>query len=120
MERGAVTVENSWVRVFFKTDVYMVEAMINKGLANEQKIEVPVRVDQKAVLSPDELKTLEEEDIQLDAGEPVFRVTGEPVAEEVSPGAGHTIYYIYIAAAVLAALILGTILIIRRRAIKHK
>lgn len=122
VDRGAVTVENSWVREFWniKTDVYMVEAMINKGLANEQKIAVPVRVDQKAVLSPDELKALEEEDIRLDAGEPQARITAQkgapvqlvqPVPDGSRNGINITGYYI----AALALLGMAGIALLARR-----
>lgn len=116
----AITIEDGWVREYRNVgvDVYMVAAVVDKGLATERKVQLPVRVDQKVVLSDADLAALEEEDNALAPEEPVFRVTGDPVAEEVSPGAGNTNYYI--AAAVLAALILGTTLITRRRAIKHK
>lgn len=110
-------------------DLYMVEAIVDKGLASERKVQLPVRVDQKVVLSEADLALLEEEDAALAPEEPVARIMiaegGEPVEEtapvadltdDMSPGAGRTIYYI--AAAALAALLLGTTLIIRRRASK--
>ena len=54
----AITIEDGWLREFFnvKVEVYMLEAVIDQGLASELKIQVPGRVDEKVVLTADELK----------------------------------------------------------------
>jgi len=129
VERGAVTVENSWVREFWniKTEVYMVEAVINKGLPNEQKAEVPVRVDQKVVLSPEEFKALvlEEESARPDEGEPQARILtaqdlaaqeSAPVLPDVMPERqGSNINTVYYTASLALLALAGMALVFRRR-----
>jgi hypothetical protein len=118
----AVTIADGFVREYWNVgvDVYNVVALIDEGLATETRVEVPVRVDRKAVLSASELTALEEEDNALAPAEPVFRITaaegGEPAADEALSGAGNTIYYI--TGAALVATLLGVMLVVRRRA--HK
>lgn len=123
----AVTVEDGWVREFWNmgVDVYMAEAVINSGLPSEQKVQVPVRVDQKAVLTAEDLKALEEEDQRLAPSEPQARIlkasaesvpaiTAAPVDAE-QPAANYTNYYIA-GAALLVVLAGMTVLFVRRRA----
>jgi len=118
----AVTIADSWVREYWNVgvDVYNVVAIIDEGLATETKVEVPVRVDRKAVLSAAELTALEEEDTALAPEEPVMRIMAaegdEPAAEETLSGSGNTIYYI--TGAALMAIILGVTLAVRRKARK--
>lgn len=118
----AVTIADGWVREYWNVgvDVYNVVAVIDEGLATETKVEVPVRVDRKAVLSAADLTALEAEDTALAPEEPVFRIMaaegGEPVADEALPGSGNTIYYI--TGAALVATLLSVMLVVRRRA--HK
>lgn len=121
----AITIEGSWLREFWnsKVDVYMVEALINKGTDSSQKVEVPVRVDQKLVLSSAELSALEEEDRNLAPAEPQARILAAeqqpeaipaPVRDTSLPAADYTGYYLT-AAALLAILGVGS-LAIRRKA----
>ncbi|MBT9173272.1 MAG: hypothetical protein DDT21_01666 [Syntrophomonadaceae bacterium] len=121
----AIIVESAWLREFWniKVDVYMVEAVVNKGLASERKVEVPVRVDQKLVLSPAELSALEEEDRKLAPAEPQMRIlTAEqqpevivaPAQDASLPAADYTGYYLT-AAAMLTILGFGS-LAMRRKA----
>lgn len=86
IDAGAITIEDAWVREFFnaKVDVYMVDATIDKGLVTEEKLQVFVRVDTKAVLSEAELAYLVEEDNSLAPDEPAMRILTVPG----EPGAG--------------------------------
>ena len=72
----AITIDDAWLREFFnlKADVYMVEATIDKGLSTERKIQIPVRVDTKAILSEADFALLVEEDNALAPDEPVMRI----------------------------------------------
>jgi len=76
IDAGAITIDDAWLREFFnvKVDVYMVEATIDKGLATEQKIQIPVRVDTKTVLSEADFALLTEEDNAQAPEEPVMRI----------------------------------------------
>ncbi|MBS3886772.1 MAG: hypothetical protein KGZ56_06925 [Dethiobacter sp.] len=124
----AITIEDGWLREFFniKVEVYMLEAVIDQGLASEQKIQVPVRVDQKVVLTADELKALEDEDNKLapsDPQEQTFRATGAP-AEESEPtpandtaaapvaAPNNTAYYTI---ALVSAALIGALAILKMR-----
>lgn len=126
IEAGAVTIEEGWVREFRNAgvDVYMVEAIVDKGLAGERKVQLPVRVDQKIVISEAELAALEEEDNTLAADEPQVRITttaeGEPVAEAEDLASGNGKAFYYGTALALAALLTGTALIFRQRAKRAK
>lgn len=126
-DAAAINIEDGWVREFWnaKVEVYMVEAVIDQGLASEQKILVPVRVDQKTVLTAEELKALEEEDNKLAPSEPQARIlTAEdaPVEDTSAPATDtaaapvaapdNTVYY-GIALALVA--LIGTIAILRMR-----
>lgn len=120
----AITIEDGWVREFWNVgvDVYMVEAVVNKGLADERKIQLPVRVDRKEVLSGAALLALEEEDRALAPAEPVFRVMAaegnDAAAEELQQPSGSGSTVLYVSAAALAALLTGAALFIRRRTSK--
>jgi hypothetical protein len=97
IDTASITINEAWLREFFnlKVDVYMVEATIDKGLATEQKIQIPVRVDTKAVLSEADLALLVEEDNAQAPDEPVMRimtatdtaVTNEQPADQTPPDA---------------------------------
>jgi len=84
IDAGAITIDDAWLREFFnvKVDVYMVEATIDKGLATEQKIQIPVRVDTKAVLSEADFALLTEEDNALAPDEPVMRIMSATVEDK--------------------------------------
>jgi len=120
----AITIEDGWVREYWnvEVDVYMVVAVVDKGLATERKLEIPVRVDRKAVLGADELAALEAEDNALAPEEPVARILmaegSEAAAEETAAGAGNVTPYIL--AAALAAILVSAALIVRRKAAKGK
>lgn len=128
VEAAAITIEDAWVREFWnaKVDVYMVEATVDKGLTTQQKIQVPVRVDQKVVLTDTELNALQEEDNRFAPNETVIRAMSgtqtksEPVAAEdavteVTPGANNMFYYVV--AVGLAVLLATATLLIRRKAL---
>ena len=72
----AITIDDAWLREFFnlKVDVYMIEATIDQGLSTERKIQIPVRVDTKAILSEADFALLVEEDSALAPDEPVMRI----------------------------------------------
>lgn len=76
IDAAAITIDEAWLQEFFnvKVDVYMIEATIDKGLATEQKIQIPVRVDTKAILSEADFALLVEEDNALAPAEPVMRI----------------------------------------------
>lgn len=124
IDAGAITIEDGWVREFWNAgvDVYMVEAIVDKGLAGERKVQLPVRVDQKAVISEAELAALEEEDNTLAPDEPQVRIMtaaeGEPAAEAEDLASGSSKAFYYSTALALAVLLTGTALIFRRRAKK--
>jgi len=84
IDAGAITIDDAWLREFFnvKVDVYMVEATIDKGLATEQKIQIPVRVDTKAVLSEADFALLTEEDNAQAPEEPVMRIMSATVEDK--------------------------------------
>lgn len=84
IDAASITIDDAWLREFFnvKVDVYMVEATIDKGLATEQKIQIPVRVDTKAVLSEADLALLTEEDNALAPEEPVMRIMSATVEDK--------------------------------------
>lgn len=124
---AAITVEDGWLREFWnvKVEVYMVEAVIDKGLASEQKIQVPVRVDQKAVLTADELKALEGEDNRLAPSDPQARIMSAPTTPAENSGAApatdtaaapvtpnNTAYY---GMALVLVVLIGTVAILRMR-----
>jgi len=125
----AITINEAWLRELFnlKLDVYMVEATIDQGLSTERKIQIPVRVDTKAILSEADFALLVEEDNALAPDEPVARImtatVEEPVAEdlsvaedaEVSNPGGNTV--LFVSAILLAVAVLaGGYAVIRRRA----
>ncbi|MBS3950301.1 MAG: hypothetical protein KGZ53_06535 [Peptococcaceae bacterium] len=126
-DAAAITIENGWLREFWnvKVEVYMVEAVIDQGLASEQKIQVPVRVDQKAILTAEELKALEEEDNKLAPSDPQARILmaeSEPVEEVPAPATDsaaapvaapdNTVYY---GIALVLAALMGTVAVLRMR-----
>jgi len=84
IDAGAITIDDAWLREFFnvKVDVYMVEATIDKGLATEQKIQIPVRVDTKTVLSEADFALLTEEDNAQAPEEPVMRIMSATVEDK--------------------------------------
>jgi len=84
IDAGAITIDDAWLREFFnvKVDVYMVEATIDKGLATEQKIQIPVRVDTKTVLSEADFALLAEEDNAQAPEEPVMRIMTATVEDK--------------------------------------
>lgn len=104
----SITIIEGWVREFWnvKVDVYMIEAIIDKGLATEKKVQVPVRVDQKVVLNEAELAVLDENDKNLASSDPQIRImtatdlTGESAKDEQKT---NVVYYM-VAAVVLAGL----------------
>ncbi|MBT9167063.1 MAG: hypothetical protein DDT19_00387 [Syntrophomonadaceae bacterium] len=120
----AITIEDGWLREFWnvKVEVYMVEAIIDRGLASEQKIQVPVRVDQKTVLTVDELKALEEEDNKLAPTDPQARIlTTEnaplekavPATDTDSATAPNNTTYFGIA--LISAALIGAMAVLRMR-----
>ena len=121
-EADAIIIEDGWVREYWniKVDVYMVEAVIDKGLATEQRVQVPVRVDAKAVLADAELKALEEQDNSLASDEPQARILSveeekiTPVMAEETPKPNNPAYIAMTVA--LVALLGGARLRVRRRA----
>ncbi|HSW35827.1 MAG TPA: LPXTG cell wall anchor domain-containing protein [Candidatus Limnocylindrales bacterium] len=133
IEPAAITITDGWVREFWnaKIDVYMIEAVINSGLATEQKIQVRVRVDQKIVLTDDEFNALEAEDERLAPAEPQGRVfvttteiepnapeadDGSLALESTDTGEASTPYILVFAAlAVILMAVLGTSLLRKRR-----
>lgn len=116
----AIEISDGWVREFWNAgvDVYMVVAVVDGGLATERELQIPVRVDQKVVLSDAEFAALEEEDKALEPEEPVARILAvegdEALAEDTSNEAGSTVYYL--SAAALAAMLLSAVLYLRRKA----
>jgi len=87
IDASAITINETWLRELFslKVDVYMVIAVIDQGLPTEQRVEVPVRVDTKAVLSESELAQLIEEDKAMTPDEPIMRAMSLEVdTEEVT------------------------------------
>ncbi len=87
IDAAALTIDDAWLREFFnvKVDVYMIEATIDKNLSTEQKIQIPVRVDTKTVLSEADFAMLAEEDNALAPEEPVMRIMSvgdEPVSSD--------------------------------------
>lgn len=112
----AIYIQEGWVRSLWGigVDVYMVVTVINKGLATEREIQVPVRVDQKIVLSEAEMTALVNEDYALDSNQQVARaLTLEDSAEQPAETAGNTIYYL-IAGGAAILLLLGTGFAIKR------
>ncbi len=124
IDATAITIEDGWLREFWnvKVEVYMVEAIIDRGLASEQKIQVPVRVDQKAVLTTDELKVLEEEDNKLAPTDPQARIlmTESTPLEEAVPATdtdfaaapNNTTYF---GIAIVSAALIGAMAVLRMR-----
>jgi hypothetical protein len=136
----AIDIQEGWVQEYWNigVDVYNVVAVIDKGLATERKVQIPVRVDRKVVLSDAELVALEKEDKALAPDEPVMRIllapdeagTGnqpveQPGAEPAQAAAnysaaeaaqaetaGYTIYYL--AAGAITLLLMGTAYALRR------
>lgn len=110
----AITIDNSWVREFWnlKVDVYLIEAVIDQGMAGEQKIQVPVRVDQKAVLTPADFQALEEEDNRIAASEPQARILK---ANQEAVPAETTNYTAYYATALVLVALAGMMAIMRMR-----
>jgi hypothetical protein len=84
IDAASITVDEAWLREFFnvKVDVYMVEATIDKGLATEQKIQIPVRVDTKTALSEADFALLTEQDNALAPEEPVMRIMSATVEDK--------------------------------------
>ncbi len=87
IDAATITIDDAWLREFFnvKVDVYMIEATIDKNLSTEQKIQIPVRVDTKTVLSEADFAMLAEEDNALAPEEPVMRIMSvgdEPVSSD--------------------------------------
>jgi hypothetical protein len=76
----AIDIQEGWVQEYWNigVDVYNVLAVIDKGLATERKIQIPVRVDQKIVLSDTEMTALKEEDKALAPEQPVMRILMAP------------------------------------------
>lgn len=76
VDKDSVSIEDGWVRELFhiKVDIYMIEATLNKGNADEQKLQIPVRVDTKSVLSEADFALLVEEDAAQTPDEPIARV----------------------------------------------
>ncbi|MBS3900118.1 MAG: hypothetical protein KGZ54_05845 [Dethiobacter sp.] len=120
----AIAIEDGWLREFWnaKVEVYMVEAVIDRGLASEQKVQVPVRVDQKTVLTADELKALEAEDNRLAPEDPQARIlmtenapTAEPVRATDTDLAADPSNTIYFGIALVSAALIGALAILRMR-----
>lgn len=123
-DTSAITIEEGWLREFWnvKVEVYMLEAVIDRGMTSEQKIQVPVRVDQKTILTADELKALEEEDNKLAPADPQARImmAENTPAEEPAPAAArdsaaapsNTTYF---GIALVSAALIGAIAILRIR-----
>lgn len=126
IDADAITIDEAWLREFFnlKVDVYMIETTIDQGLSTEQKIQIPVRVDTKLVLSEDDLAKLTEEDNALSTGEPIARTMSITVEEDAdvaadtilteTPVTGNN-FILYIAGAILVAAILGGAFIFAKR-----
>lgn len=119
----AISIEEGWLREVWnaKVEVYMVEAVIDRGLTSEQKVQVPVRVDQKTVLTADELKALEAEDNRLAPEDPQARIMmTESAPEEPAPAAGTDLSTapsntLYISIALFSAALIGAFAIPRMR-----
>jgi hypothetical protein len=77
---AAIDIQEGWVQEYWNTgvEVYNVVAVIDKGLATERKIQIPVRVDQKVVLSDAEMTALKEKDKALAPEQPVMRILMAP------------------------------------------
>ncbi|MBT9131382.1 MAG: hypothetical protein DDT42_01679 [candidate division WS2 bacterium] len=110
IQPGAVSITDSWVREFWnvKVDVYMVVAIIDRGLPTEKKVQLPVRVDQKVVLTDAELKALEEQDNSLATSDPQIRI----LAVEQVTKPNYTPYYVL---GIVLVGLLGTAAFIRMR-----
>lgn len=116
----SITIIEGWVREFWnvKVDVYMIEAIIDKGLATEKKVQVPVRVDQKVVLNEAELAVLDENDKNLASSDPQIRImtatdlTGESAKDDQKT---NVVYYM-----VAAAVLIGLASIAGFKILRHK
>lgn len=71
---------DGWVQTYWNisVDVYMVTAVIDRGLATEREVQIPVRVDQKVVLSDAEVAVLKEQDAAMTPDEPIMRALAVP------------------------------------------
>lgn len=129
----SITINDAWLREFFniKVDVYMIEAVIDQGLATERKIQIPVRVDTKAMLTEADLALLAEEDNAQAPDEPVMRIMtatdmatteapldpqGQPVAEDAaaSQSEDNTVFYMG-ALLLITAILVGGYTVMRRK-----
>lgn len=77
---AAIVIQEGWVQEYWNTgvEVYNVVAVIDKGLATERVVQIPVRVDQKVVLSDAEMTALKEKDKALAPEQPVMRIMMAP------------------------------------------
>lgn len=115
-----IIIEDSWLREFFnaKVDVYMIETVIDKGLPGERKVQVAVRVDQKAVLNEADLTKLDEEDKAIGSSNPEIRVmTAQDSISttEKSAANNNTLYYILAAVGAVVVLTSGLFIYLKTR-----
>jgi len=124
IDANTITVENAWLQEFFNTkvDVYMIEAIIDRGLATEQKIQIPVRVDTKTVLSEADITLLAEEDDAQAPDEPVARIMTAtdtavaettPITEDIATAQNNNTAFFYAGAMLMIAILISCYIAVR-------